>query len=136
MSNRGWFVLGVLLIGTLSGCGPATGSVSGNVTIDGQPLDKGVISYSPAEGQSEPVTVEILNGKYATDKMVAGKKFVQISAPKVVGKRKEYEGPDAPLVELTEERLPPKYNSESTLTFEVKPGDNDKDWAVESVRGR
>ena len=55
------------------------------------------------------MTVEILNGKYATDKMVSGKKFVQISAPKVVGKRKEYEGPDAPLVELTEERLPPKY---------------------------
>jgi hypothetical protein len=82
------------------------------------------------------VDAEIVNGAYVTKEMVAGKKFVQISAPRVVGKRKEYEGPDAPLVELTEERVSPKFNSESTITLDVQPGSNAKDWAVESIRGK
>jgi hypothetical protein len=109
------------------GCGPSIGVVSGTVTIDGQPVSGGVISYVPADGAAPPATSNIEGGKYEVRTM-AGKKFVQISAPHVVGKRKEYEGPDAPLVEITDERLPAKYNSQTELTFEVKPGANKQDW--------
>ena len=108
------------------------GTITGVVTIDGQPLDKGVISYVPADSQGQPVTVNIVNGKY-TLQAPTGQKYVQVSAPTVVDRRKEYDGPDAPLVEITDERLPPKYNSQTELTFEVKAGDNAKDWAVKSL---
>jgi hypothetical protein len=117
----------------LSGCGSSLSTVSGNVTLDGKPLEKGAISYVPANAKDSPATAEISGGKYELQVM-AGKNAVQISAPVVVGKRKEYEGPDAPLVEITEESVPPKYNSETTLSFDVQPGKNSKDWAIESQR--
>jgi hypothetical protein len=122
-------------ITTLSGCGPTMGTVSGSVTVDGQPVTSGVISFVPADGKGTPVTVDITSGNY-TAQAAAGSKRVQISAPTVTGRRKEYEGPDAPLVDITEEIVPPKYNSDTELTFEVKPGANQKDWAVESMRGK
>ncbi len=116
-----------------SACGPTTGTVTGTVTIDGQPLSGGVISYVPGEGGGAPATANIEEGKYELTTST-GKKFVQISAPIVVGKRKEYEGPDAPLVEITDERLPPKYNSQTELTFEVKPGRSAKDFTLMTER--
>ena len=113
----------------LAGCGPSTGTVTGSITIDGQPLDSGVISFVPAEAGGDPATTNVAAGKYQLT-TTAGKKFVQISAPIVVGKRKEYEGEGAPLVEITDERLPPKYNSQTELNVEVKPGANAQDFAL------
>ena len=132
---RKWLLPVVVVLATTvlaAGCGPALGTIAGNVTLDGQPLDKGVISYVPADSLGSPATANIVNGKYEIQ-AIAGNKFVQISAPFVIGTRKEYEGADAPLVEITEERLAAKYNSQTELTFEVKPGANAKDWAVESL---
>ena len=120
------------LIG-LAGCGPATGTVTGEVTVNGAPLDEGVITFSPADKNGETVTRKIKAGKYEA-KMIAGNKFVQISAPVVVGMRKESTHPDAPLIPETEESLPPRYNSESELTFEIKPGMNTKNWTLEKIR--
>jgi hypothetical protein len=127
-----WHLLLILVTASLySGCSPPMATVMGNVTIDGQPLDKGVICYSPAEGEGESVTVNIVDGKYELQ-ILPGKKFVQVSAPKVVGTRKDSDAPDATLVEITEERLPERYYSGRELTFEVQPGFNTKDWSVES----
>jgi hypothetical protein len=135
MGRRVWTCpLGVCLLLLTAGCGSsAISTVSGNVLIDGEPLDGGVISFVPADSTGAPVTVNVVQGKYELQ-VAPGKKSVQISAPIVVGKRKEYDGPDAPLVEITEERLPPRYHSETQLTFEVAAGRNTKDWSVESIR--
>jgi hypothetical protein len=135
MNQRTWRSCGLaaLLTATLvaGGCGSSVSTVSGSVTVDGKPLEKGTISYVPADSNGSPVTAEVAGGKYEV-LVSAGKKFVQISAPVVVGKRKQYEGPDAPYDEFTDESLPEKYNSKTTLTFDVQPGKNSKDWAVES----
>jgi hypothetical protein len=126
---------GLFVAGLLAGCGPALGTVSGNVTVDGQPLTKGVISFVPADGNGTPITAEIKEGNY-TAQTAAGRKTVQISAPTVTGQRKEYNAADAPLVDITEESLPPKYNSESELTFDLNRGSQTKDWSVQSMRRR
>ncbi len=117
----------------LAGCGAPTGIVTGDITVNGVPLEEGVITFSPADKNGETVTRKVTAGKYEA-KMVAGNKFVQISAPVVVGMRKESTHPDAPLIPETEESLPPRYNSESELTLEVKPGMNAKDWNLEKDR--
>jgi hypothetical protein len=126
-------VLGLAGAGLAGGCA-RTASVSGEVTVDGQALEKGTISYAAAEGTDAPAQAAIENGRYQL-RTTAGNKRVQISAPVVVGKRREYNGPDAPTVEVTKENLPERYNTKTELTFEVKPGSNTKDWALET-KGR
>jgi hypothetical protein len=133
---RQWSGIAALVGGlalVVAGCGPAMSTVSGNVTVDGKPLEKGAISYVPADNQGSPVTVDVAGGKYELQ-ILAGKKMVQISAPFLKEKKKRYEGPDAPYDEFFDESLPAKYNSETTLTFDVQPGKNTKDWAVESQK--
>lgn len=102
------------------GCGSTTAHVSGNVTIDGQPLENGVIVFVAAddEGQGQPARADIQGGKYEL-KVTVGKKKVQISAPfPVMGGG----------YKLTRERLPPHFNSATTLEYNVKPGTQSKDW--------
>lgn len=64
--------------------------------------------------------------------MLAGPKRVQISAPVVVGRRKEHVGANAPMVEIRAESLPERYHSKSELTLEVSGGSNTKDWTLET----
>lgn len=108
-------------------------SVHGDVTVDGKPLEKGVITFTGPDGKSSKANIE--NGKYDL-RTTPGSNRVQISAPVATGKRKEYNGPNAPLVEITEESLPAKYHTKSELTFDVKAGSNTKDWAVEGNKSR
>jgi hypothetical protein len=131
--TAGWLAILTSVTVSAIGCGDAVGTVSGSVTIDGRPLDKGFISFVPADSAGAPITVDVKQGRYDLQ-TVAGNKRVQISAPVVVSSRPEYNGPGAPIVEISEESLPAKYNSESELTFEVKRGANAKDWQVTGAK--
>ena len=122
-----------LLSATLIGCGPSMGTVRGVVNVDDKPLARGIISYVPANGEGEPITVTIQDGKYELQ-TTTGPKQVQISAPVVIGQRKSFEGPSAPLEDITEESLPDRYHVNTELTFDVQPGLNTKDWSVESKK--
>ena len=124
-------VIGLCLLAPAGGCGgPATATVGGEVTVGGVLLEKGVISFVPAEGEGAPATANVVNGRYEI-RTTPGNKRVQVSAPVVVGKRPEYNGPNAPMVEITAEGLPDRYNAKSELTYEVKPGGNTKNWELE-----
>lgn len=127
-----WLAL-VLGCGAMAttGCGPATATVEGTVTLDGQPVDGGAILLAPAEGEGPSVTAPIVAGHYALTTR-PGTMRVQISAPVVVERRKAYEGADAPLIEVTRERLPARYNTQSELTVDLQPGPNTKDWVLSS----
>ena len=111
----------------VAGCGPRTATVSGSVTIDGTPLDGGTIAFAAAEGNAPPVSTNVTAGRYSVT-MVAGKKKVQISAP---GPKKQvpvYQGSTQMMDVGGPERLPAKYNSATTLTFDAKGGSETKDW--------
>jgi hypothetical protein len=118
-----------LAAGLLAGCGdgPASATVSGEVKVDGVPVEKGTITFTPADGKGQPVTADVVNGKYEV-RTTAGKKTVMISAPVVVEKRKDSTAPDAQWIESTKESLPDKYHSKSELTLDVQSGSNTKDW--------
>ena len=126
MSRTSWqwwgFILPIVLATLLTmGCEPSLSTVSGNVTVDGKPLEKGAISYVPADAKGVPVTADVAGGKYELQVM-AGKKFVQITAPVVIKKEKQSDAPDAPYIEFTAESLPEKYNTKTELKFDVQPG--------------
>ena len=123
-----------------AGCGhsgPERGAVSGEVTLDGQPLEQGSILFAPVDGTKGVVTGgPITGGKYSLsgeDGPTVGTNRVEIRAVKKTGKM--VPKPLAPPGEMTEliiEAIPPRFNSASTLKTEIKPGQNKADFKVES----
>ncbi len=126
MTNRlshSAFALLTTCAALLLGCSTDSkhGSVTGTVTLDGQPLASGLIRFVPADGRTASADATIETGKFSVVVPV-GEKTIWISAPKVVGKRKTYNTPDSPTIDVVQELLPARYNSQTTLKCTVTPG--------------
>jgi hypothetical protein len=123
---------GGLAVFSLAGCGDSSMSeVSGKVTVDGQPVDGGAISFVPVDGQGPTSGSIIREGRY-TFQAPLGEMKVSVSAPKVIGTKKIYDTPNSPTMPITEEALPKKYNEETELRFTVQRGANAMDWNLKS----
>lgn len=132
--------LGVLLAMILvsPGCGdkfPNQGTVTGQVMLDGVPIEQGSILFSPIDGAKGAVTGgAIAKGRYELAGK-AGPAFgwnrVEIRAMRKSGKmvQKPF-APQGEMIEGQEESVPRSYNSESTLKVEVKPGANTADFKI------
>lgn len=125
-------VFSALLL-SLTGCAAKSdqGEVAGTVTFNGEPLKTGTIRFDPADGHTATANAIITDGKY-TAKMPPGEKRIAISAQKVVGKKKMYDTPQSPVVDLTEEMLPKQYNAQSDLKLTVAAGSQQKDFDLKS----
>lgn len=60
------------------GCGGKGSTVTGTVTFNGQPLEKGYITFTPTEGKGAPVGGEIVKGKYTAANVTPGKNKVLV----------------------------------------------------------
>jgi hypothetical protein len=116
-----------------SGCSTEAGkgTVSGTVTLDGQPLKDGLIRFVPVDGQTATAEAMIVDGEFRA-LLPIGEKRVSISAPKVVGKRPAYQAAGAPSIDIVEELLPARYNAKSELTLNVTGGRQDADFKLTS----
>jgi hypothetical protein len=126
-------VLAIVASISVAGCpsGPAVGTVSGDVTLDGQPVKDGRISFTPVDGQGGTGGAAIVDGKFKAEVPVAKMK-VEINGNKVIGKRKAYDTPESPLMDEVVEIIPPKYNFNSELSLEVKKGVQDVKYELKS----
>ena len=129
-----WIILWALATATI-GCAPDSGkgTVTGTVTLDGQPLKSGLIRFVPVDGQTPTAESTITDGEFSAQVPV-GEKRVSISAPKVVGQRRAYQTPDSPSIDVVEELLPPRYNVQSELTLTVTGGKQDAPFNLMSGR--
>lgn len=123
-----YLVLSLLFV---VGCsrGPAVGTVKGAVTLDGQPVDGGLIRLVPADGLSQPADCIVTGGTYSIT-MPIGEKKVEIYWTKTSAS-----GPIDTASQGTEKvvaLIPPKYNTETTLTYAVEKGQATKDFALTS----
>jgi hypothetical protein len=127
-----WLLLLFVLVGGV-GCpgSSAQGEVDGTVTLDGTPLKEGDVRFIPADGKSQTASAKIIDGKFAAQ-VPTGEMRVEISAPKVIGKRKMYNTPDSPVVDKVKELLPPRYNAKTELRLIVKSGIQDETFALQS----
>jgi hypothetical protein len=120
--NRHLFC-GILLLGlagapALSGCKDSTvGTVHGEVTLDGRPVQEGGIYFSPEAGNTPSGGAVIENGKF-TAQVPVGKHHVQISSQRRADRRKDRVPNDVDWIEL----IPSKYNTGGALSLEVRPG--------------
>lgn len=114
-----------LALAAAVGCSdPSMGTVNGTLLVDGQAPPEATIAFFPTDGKSRQVGCDIIHGKFSTQVPVGISK-VEISVSKVVGQKKLYDTPDSPVQPLLDEVLPKKYNEESELTIDVKPGTNE-----------
>jgi hypothetical protein len=113
------------LVFVLAGCsqsGPETAPVKGRVTLDGRPLPNAVVQFQPDENKRPAFGGTDENGEYQLyyKKGVVGarvgKHIVRITAPS---------GPNTPAI-------PERYNKQSELKAEVKPGQNELNFDLKS----
>lgn len=105
------------------------GKVSGTVSVDGQPVENGSISFISVDGMSPTAGGTIVDGKYTSEAPLSEAR-VEIRVPKIVGKKKLYDTPDSPVQDIMTELLPRKYNEETELRFTAERGNNEKNWEL------
>jgi hypothetical protein len=121
-----------LLIPAFAICGCAEANplgrlpISGEVSLDGQPIDNGSIQFAPTDTQGGIASGALItNGTYniaAEQGLTPGIYTVRISAPEGGVATDDPGGETEGLVAT--ERIPAEYNSESKHTVEVKAGDS------------
>lgn len=105
-----------------SGCSDGKSSVTGSVTLDGHPIASGAITFVRQGSELAREGAVITDGAFHAT-LAPGNYKLEVNAQKLVGKRKQkgFDGKDEE-VEITEEAVPPRYNIQSELLQEIKPG--------------
>jgi hypothetical protein len=129
-ARTGGLSAGVLGLALLAGCsGSSEATVSGEVFVDGQPLQKGRIQFFPPNGQVAAADAPIADGKY-TASVAPGDYKVKISGDKVVGQLRM--APESPPVDDVREMVAAKYNDQTELSMTVQKGSQQKRWDVQA----
>lgn len=77
-------ILWATAVVALAGCGSSVASLSGNVTLDGKPLERGFINIQPVDGNTAAAGGEITSGRYSVKEIPPGKKVIEIIGVKKV----------------------------------------------------
>ena len=133
-------LLAVPAIGCGTRSGPMRASVEGQVSVDGEPIEMGSITFTPAEGTSGPIAGgPIERGRYRITKgsgPVVGRQLVSIRGLKKSGRQVPVtagaELPSGGLVEELIPAVPPQYNDHTTLVREIVRGHQVVDFPLRS----
>ena len=111
-------------------------SITGEVKLDGNPLEQGLIRFFPLESTEGSITSgEIIQGRYHISGKAGpaiGWNRVEINGTRRTGRMTPKPFPQRGTMEETVEAVAPTFNSESVLTYEVKLGNNTADFEVAS----
>jgi hypothetical protein len=109
------------------GCGNGRVPVTGTVLFEGRPVEEGMITLEPVDGQGPTTGGMITAGKYdlrGQASATVGEKIVRIVALRKTG-RKIAAGSPAPAGTMVDEVIqciPKQFNDESTLRIQVTAG--------------
>lgn len=124
---KSWTLSVILAVsGVFAGCGPGgpeIASVEGRVTLDGEPLANAAIVFIPEDGRPAGATTDkdghyVLNFTEGRSGAIPGKNLVRVTTVRDAG-----ETEDGTPIPASPERIPMKYNAQSELSFDVKPGE-------------
>lgn len=126
----------LLILLTISGCGGGMPSVTGMVTIDGQPAPPGLqIDFQPDVPNSSSSTGYTDEAGHYEMKFTPSKPGVMLGVSKVqvyVPRKMNSDGIPAIPPQLKGVKIPKEYNEDSTLTFAVENGSNTFDINIDS----
>jgi hypothetical protein len=121
-------VAGAVLMAT--GCNRSPPVVEGMVTLDGAPIDAGVIELIPADGRGPTAGTGITAGRYRTE-APEGVKQVRIRSPQKDGTQMLDPGGSGQMVDRRVESIPARYNEKTEIEVTIKPGLNKHDFTLE-----
>jgi hypothetical protein len=132
-----WLFLLILVV--LAGCGGDSierGTVRGRVTYQGKNVEQGVIQFSPiGDTKGRPSGADIVDGKYEIKENgpAVGTHRVEIQSYRKTGRKVpdllgDVSNPNRPMIDEVVPSLPAMYNVESTLTAEIEPEENVRDF--------
>ena len=129
-----WATLLLACLVSLASCGPSAGAaVTGQVTLDGSPLDDATITFVPlAGGQRQAAWATIRGGRFvipASNGLGTGQFRVEIRALRSGGDKTHQ---NDPTLVSAKEVVPSKYNSHSELIVDIKPGENSANFVLKS----
>jgi hypothetical protein len=123
----------VFLVAGMMGCSSdGRSGVEGKVTYGGEPIGVGTITFIPKAENGIKCGGLIENGTYRVESKVGpepGPHRVEIRWAKPTGQKFKNEFGEE--LERRQEGLPEKYHANSTLTAEIKAGENVIDFALE-----
>ena len=123
----------VLLLISFSGCSDGKLVLKGKVTFDGNPVDRGSITFMPINGAGPTDGCDITKGAYSLT-LVPGNYKVSITGYEVIETRiipKDEPGAGQE-EEVTKQYIPAKYNAKSTLTLDLKESNTALDYELTS----
>jgi hypothetical protein len=119
---------GLLCLAPLVGCAkndrPPLGGVHGTVTLDGQPLAGAIVTFEPVGPGRGSIAMTDAQGRYELI-YIRNDKGAKVGAHRV---QITTSNANAGKPEL----LPPRYNAQTTLSADVKAGDNEINFALAS----
>lgn len=138
-------VLAACLTAAVAASGCSSGSddelpreaISGTVTFDGQPLERGSITFLPEGQLPTQGGAPIADGQYSiaqNEGLVPGNYHVAITSPLGEGEKSKDTVTNAPGMpaKAPKDLIPAQYNTKSTLKAEVKAGaSNSFDFTLE-----
>lgn len=141
MHSRHYVALSLAFLLLAHGCGTSDtghGTISGQVNLDGKPIEQGSILFTPIDGTKGVVAGgQIQNGQYrfaGVNGPAIGVNRVEIQAMRKNGKMiPKPMGAPGEMVEGSEQVAAARFNSNSTLKIEIKPGDNTANFDVTSM---
>jgi hypothetical protein len=116
-------LVALALVFTLAaGCGGGDGvTVSGSVTYDGNPVEKGYINFYPSDGKGRPAGGEIIAGKYTVKNVAPGKNRVEVTA--------------TPQTQVSDSMGEPVKDSKGKIKKEQPPKEPTKDTIAANAEG-
>lgn len=137
MAERRLFKVGILALAFVvtAGCGGGGVTVSGSVTFDGAPLDKGTLEFRTPNGAGVVAFAPINGGKYQVSteaNLQPGTYKVWINSPQKSGKQIPAGSPAPPgtMVDEIVEAIPSRYNEATELEKTVVAGANTFDFSL------
>jgi hypothetical protein len=136
--RRACTIFPLLLVVLAPGCGDGRASLEGKVALDGTPVETGLVTLIPVEGNPGlGGRAQIIKGRYSfagAGRPAAGTYRVEISAKRKTG-RQVPAGSPAPagtMVDEEVEGVPAEYNKNSSLRATLNPGSNVQDFTLAS----
>ena len=103
--------------------------LTGTVTLDGEPLKEGVISFLD-KATNEPDSAAISDGKY-TANLLPGEKTVKITAQRVSGQSpRDPRDPGAGMDDVFEQYIHENYNTKTKLSYKMEDANAVQNFAL------